>query len=76
MTLTRDSQVWNVLAVLGAVALALSMVTNPADYGIPAAAVPYLKLVALVVSVVSAKVATSPLPHSEEGSAKITPSGK
>lgn len=73
---TRDSQLWNVIAGAGAVAVALSTLTNPAEYGVPAVAVPYLRLFALIVTVASAKAATSPLPHSEEGDAKITPSGK
>lgn len=74
--MTRDFQLWNILTAVGAIALALAALTNPAEYGIPASWIPYLRLVSLLVTVVSAKFATSPLPHSEEGDAKITPSGK
>ena len=36
----------------------------------------YLQAALLVVSWLTGKLQTSPLPHSEEGAAKITPSGR
>lgn len=75
---TRDSTLWW-FGMFGSVMIGLATLGD-ADliikYGIPAGAIPYLRLTAMITGIVSGKMATSPRPHSEEGSAKITPSGK
>ena len=75
---TRDSLIWwfgMAGAVLGELAM-LKEETLVAHYGLPADWLPYLHLASLVVGVVSAWMKTSPRPHSIEGDAKVTPSGK
>lgn len=57
----RDSWIWWV-GIVGAVLLGLVTLDNPVDYGIPASWVPYLRGLALVVGIISGKLATSPLP--------------
>ena len=76
--LTRDSLIWW-FGMGGAVLVGLSTVGDAdliTKYGIPEQVIPYLRFGALIVGILSAKNATSSLPHSEEGDAKITPSGK
>jgi hypothetical protein len=65
-TLTRDSVLWT-LGMIAAIVLALATLGNGvADYGIPLAAVPFIRLAALIVGVISGKLATSPLPGKED----------
>lgn len=64
MTLTRDSVLWVVLFYIGLVAMALSTLTNPAEYGIPLSWMPYIKLVAFIATVVGGKLGLSWLPAS------------
>lgn len=69
--MTRDSKLWW-LGIAAAVILGLGTLdgnegpTSLAYYGIPLAAAPYLRLLALVIGIVSGKMATSPLPHSDD----------
>lgn len=73
---TRDSLVWWV-GIIAAVVVGIGTLgTTATEYGIPVSWLPYIRLAALVMGIVSGKLATSPLPHSEEGDAKITDSGK
>lgn len=69
---TRDSVIfW--LAILGAV------ITYLMSAGAPPGQWTYqdwLQAASFVVATLAGKLATSPLPHSEEGGAKITPSGR
>lgn len=63
MRISRDSIVWWV-GIVGSVVVGLadlSAAGNLAHYGIPEGAAPYLRLGALVVGIVSGKLATSPL---------------
>lgn len=61
MTLTRDSALWW-WGMFAAIVLGLGTLGNSiVDYGLPVAAVPYIRLAALVVGIVSGKLATSPL---------------
>jgi hypothetical protein len=86
---TRDSVVWwfgivAALLVAGAtlqtcdphVAQCGTSPTMLSYYGIPDSWAPYIRLGAFIVGIVSGVMRTSPRPHSEEGSAKITASGK
>lgn len=69
---TRDSIVWW-LAIIGAIVTYLIGSGKPPtdwNYG------EWLQAVAFIIATVSGKLATSPLPHSEEGAAKITPTGR
>jgi hypothetical protein len=59
--MTRDSWIWW-WGILSAVVVGLATLGNLQDYGIPDVALPYLRLAALIVGVVSGKLATSPLP--------------
>lgn len=61
--MTRDSVVWT-LGMVVAVIMGVATVGDPTAYGIPAAAVPYLRGVALILGIISGKMATSPLPKS------------
>lgn len=69
--MTRDSRLWWV-GIVSAVILGLATLdsgsgpTSLAYYGIPLAAAPYIRLAALVIGIVSGKLATSPLPHSDD----------
>lgn len=58
---TRDSFVWWI-GILFAVIVGVATVADPAAYGIPEWALPYLRLAALIVGIISGKLATSPLP--------------
>ena len=61
--LTRDSKVWWLgMLVPILVEVANALVANPADFGIPAGWLPTIRLVALIVGLISGKLATSPLP--------------
>jgi hypothetical protein len=59
--MTRDSIVWWV-GIGFAIILGLATVPEPATLGIPAVCLPYLRLAALIIGIVSGKLATSPLP--------------
>jgi hypothetical protein len=74
--LTRDSQLWNVLFAIGlAMATVLIAENDPTSYGLSPVQFRWLQLVAVGL-VAAGKLGTSPLPHSEEGGAKITRSGQ
>jgi small basic protein len=65
MTLTRDSLLlW--VGMLGSIIVGLASLGNVSDYGIPDAWLPYLRLAALIVGIVSGKLATSPLPGAND----------
>lgn len=55
----RDAVVWDVLFYVGIVATALSAVTDPSVYGIPASWMPYVRLIAFVFAVVGGKMGLS-----------------
>ena len=55
----RDSALWVALFYVGLIATGLSVVTEPATYGIPAAWMPYIRLVALVSAIVGGKMGLS-----------------
>lgn len=60
--LTRDSRWWWVGILLPVlVELFNAVVANPAQFGIPAEWLPIIRLVTLLIGLVSAKLATSPL---------------
>lgn len=68
----RDSNLWWV-GIGSAVILGLATLdgtgtgpTSLAYYGIPMAVAPYLRLAALIIGIVSGKLATSPLPSKAE----------
>jgi hypothetical protein len=69
--MTRDSKLWWA-GIIGAVILGLATLgadTGPmslAYYGIPLAAAPYIRLAALIIGIVSGKMATSPLPGKDD----------
>lgn len=69
--MTRDSKLWWVL-IAGSVVTALASNMNLIDPLIPVAyreqVQAALNLLALIVATISAKMATSPLPHSDDGS--------
>ena len=54
-----DSKVWSVVMWIGVVAIGLASLANPAEYGIPAVIVPYVKLVAFIATLVGAKLGRS-----------------
>jgi len=58
--------IWSALFWVGVIASALAAVTTPSDYGIPAAWMPYVKLVAFIAAIVGGKLGISYLP--KEGS--------
>lgn len=59
---TRDDFKWTA-SIVAAVVVGLATLGNTVtDYGIPADWLPYIRLLALVVGIVSAKMATSSLP--------------
>lgn len=73
---TRDSQLWNVLMTVGGIVSVVSItITNPAEYGLSPVMLKWIQL-AGVAFTAAGKFGTSPLPHTEEGSRKITPSGR
>ena len=57
--MTRDSLLWQILFYGGLVVTALSYVPNPADYAIPLEVMPYIRLLALIASVVGGKLGLS-----------------
>lgn len=61
--MNRDSLWWWVV-MLGGVFVTISpeIIADPASYGLPAAAVPYLRLAGVVIAAIGGKLATSPLP--------------
>lgn len=81
ITLTRDSAWWGVSAVLSAAAM-LATFTDPsgpmslAYYGIPASWLPYIRLLALLNTWLSGKMANSPAPSSGEVARGIRDCGK
>lgn len=70
--MNRDSAVWG-LAIIGALmAYLIGAQVPPTEWTY----MQWLQFVAAAVATLSGKLATSPLPHSVEGDAKITPSGR
>lgn len=70
--LTRDSIIWG-LTIAGAVVAYLIGAGEPPTgwaYG------EWLQALSFIIATISGKLATSPLPHSEEGAAKITSTGR
>lgn len=59
---TRDSWIW-LFGIVASVIVGLATVSDPAQYGIPEAWVPYLRLGALVCGIISAKASTSWAPE-------------
>lgn len=71
---TRDSALWTWnIAVAVIVNLSANLHLFP---WFSETAVHWISLVSFVLGVVSGIAKTSPRPHSEEGAAKITPSGR
>jgi len=64
--MTRDSILWW-FGIIGAVIVGLATLGNLNDYGIPDNWLPYIRLAALIVGIVSGKMATSPLPGKKDG---------
>jgi hypothetical protein len=59
---TRDDAKWT-YGIIAAIVLGLAALGNAiTDYGIPATWLPYMRLAALIVGIISAKMATSGLP--------------
>lgn len=60
--MTRDDlKLW--LGMAAAVVIGLATLGNElTQYGVPAAWLPYIRLLALILGIVSGKLATSPLP--------------
>lgn len=61
MKLSRDSALWW-WGIGASIVLGLASLGNLQDYGLPDAWLPYLRLAALIVGIISGKLATSPLP--------------
>ena len=59
--LHRDSWIWT-LGMMASVVVGLATMGDLSAYGIPASWEPYLRLAALVIGMISGKLATSPLP--------------
>lgn len=74
--MTRDSWFWKILMGIGSVTFAITMLPNPTDYAIPSTWMPYIRGISFVLGVIGGLNSTSTLPHSEEGGAKITRSGR
>lgn len=55
----RDSVLWSVLFYVGLIATGLSVVAEPATYGIPASAMPYIRLIALISTIIGGKMGLS-----------------
>lgn len=55
----RDSALWAVLFYVGLIATGLASVADPATYGIPAAWMPYIRLVAFISALVGGKMGLS-----------------
>ena len=51
----RDSALWVALFYGGLIVTAISLLPTPADYGIPASVMPYLRLSALIAAIVGGK---------------------
>lgn len=64
--MTYKSIVWSVLFWGGLIVTALATLTDPAAYGIPAVAVPYIRLLAFIASVVGGKLGMSYLKGPEQ----------
>lgn len=62
MNWTRDDLKWWIGIIASVVVGIATLGTTVTEYGIPLAALPFLRLIALVVGIVSGKLATSPLP--------------
>lgn len=58
----RDSVLWTILFYVGVVATALASLIDPSFYGIPAAWMPYIRLIALVAAIVGGKMGLSYAP--------------
>lgn len=59
--MTRDSALWW-FGIVAAVIVGIATLGNTADYGIPDSWLPFIRLAALIIGIVSGKLATSPLP--------------
>lgn len=55
----RDSALWVALFYVGLIATGLSVVAEPATYGIPTWAMPYIRLVALISAIIGGKMGLS-----------------
>ncbi len=66
-TFTRDSALW-LWGTIVAIILGLATIDQPMAIalGIPATWLLKLRLAAFVIGIISAKVSTSPLPHSDD----------
>lgn len=64
--IARDSWLWSALFYVGVVATALASLTDPAFYGIPAAWMPYIRLVALIAAIVGGKMGLSYAPKKDD----------
>jgi len=72
MAMTRDDLTWWA-GIAAAVILGLATLGNGITaYGLPLAIVPYVRLAALIIGIVSGKLATSPLPGKEKQSDGIS----
>lgn len=69
---TRDSALWALAALSAVVGYLMADGRNPAEWAYG----DWLKAVAAAALWLTGKLSTSPRPHSEEGDAKITPSGR
>ncbi len=67
--LNRDSLIWTAGAIGSVIVGLASLNGDLSAYGIPASALPYIRGAALIVGIVSGKLATSPLPGKPSGSA-------
>jgi hypothetical protein len=74
--LTRDSPLWNTLMTIGGIVSVVAItIQNPSEYGLSPIVLKWIQLVGVAFTA-AGKLGTSPLPHAEEGDAKITLSGK
>lgn len=65
--MTRDSRIWIIGVVVAIVTGLATLDTQTAvSVGLHAEWLPYLRLAAFVVGIVSGQMGTSPLPHSSE----------
>lgn len=70
--LTRDSILWALAAISAAVTYLVADGRPPTEWAYN----DWLKMIAAAALWLSGKLSTSPAPHSEEGDAKITQSGR